>query len=160
MMTKPGITELDKCVDSRYTLVSMVAKRARMIGIERLPKDTDNPDEEYNPNLDKPVTQAVNEIADGVVGYVRSEAIEKAKEYEEEKFEAISQLERAAAELTAETGYIEDAEEEDEESEHGENSRMHEISDEEETGDMSLLDRALADALAAHKNDSEFNGGF
>ena len=28
MMTKPGITELDRCVDSRYTLVSVVAKRA------------------------------------------------------------------------------------------------------------------------------------
>ena len=32
MMTKPGITTLSKCVDSRYTLVTMVSKRARMIG--------------------------------------------------------------------------------------------------------------------------------
>ena len=32
MMIKPGITELSKCVDSRYTLVTMAAKRARMIG--------------------------------------------------------------------------------------------------------------------------------
>ena len=32
MMIKPGISELSKCVDSRYTLVTMAAKRARMIG--------------------------------------------------------------------------------------------------------------------------------
>ncbi len=36
MMIKPGITELSKCVDSRYTLVTMAAKRARMIGTERM----------------------------------------------------------------------------------------------------------------------------
>ena len=35
MMIKPGISELSKCVDSRYTLVTMAAKRARMIGEER-----------------------------------------------------------------------------------------------------------------------------
>lgn len=87
MMTKPGITELDRCVDSRYTLVSVVAKRARLIGMER-----NDPDAIYNPKAEKPVTQAVNEIANGVVGYVRSEAIKKAREYEEEKFEALSQL--------------------------------------------------------------------
>lgn len=87
MMTKPGITELDRCVDSRYTLVSVVAKRARMIGTER-----NDPDSIFNPKADKPVTQAVNEIANGIVGYVRSEAIKKAREYEEEKLEALSQL--------------------------------------------------------------------
>ena len=32
MMIKPGISDLSKCVDSRYTLVTMAAKRARMIG--------------------------------------------------------------------------------------------------------------------------------
>ena len=36
MMIKPGISELSKCVDSRYTLVTMAAKRARMIGEERM----------------------------------------------------------------------------------------------------------------------------
>lgn len=87
MMTKPGITELDRCVDSRYTLVSVVAKRARMIGMER-----NDPDAIFNPKADKPVTQAVNEISNGIVGYVRSEAIKKAREYEEEKLEALSQL--------------------------------------------------------------------
>ena len=91
MMTKPGITELDRCVDSRYTLVSMVAKRARMIGAER----HNNIKEErerctfYN-DSDKPVTQAVNEIYNGVVSYVRSEAIERANRYDKEKFEALA----------------------------------------------------------------------
>ncbi len=28
MMIKPGISDLSKCVDSRYTLVTMAAKRA------------------------------------------------------------------------------------------------------------------------------------
>ncbi len=93
MMTKPGITELDRCVDSRYTLVSVVAKRARMIGMER-----NDPDSIYVPHAEKPVTQAVDEIANGVVGYVRSEAIKKAQEYEEEKLEALSMLHEHHAE--------------------------------------------------------------
>lgn len=91
MMTKPGITELDKYVDSRYTLVSMVSKRARMIGTDR----NENPvtESENNSVLEKPVTQAVAEITSGTVSYVRSEAIERAREYEQKKIEAISQLE-------------------------------------------------------------------
>ena len=36
MMIKPGITELSKCVDSRYTLVTMSAKRSIMIGDSRM----------------------------------------------------------------------------------------------------------------------------
>lgn len=91
MMTKPGITELDRCVDSRYTLVSMVAKRARMIGTQRKHEEEEG---KLEMGLEKPVTQALEEISKGVVSYVRSEAIEKAREYEEEKYEAISQLER------------------------------------------------------------------
>ena len=97
MMTKPGITELDRCVDSRYTLVSMVSKRARMIGMERKAPDVDGKEPIYNPKLDKPVTQAVEEISNGVVGFVRSEAIERAREYEEKKFEAISEYESELA---------------------------------------------------------------
>lgn len=63
MMIKPGISELQKCVDSRYTLVTMASKRARMLG----GKGTDEPE-----NLvAKPVSEAVQEIADGKVGYVR-----------------------------------------------------------------------------------------
>lgn len=91
MMTKPGITELDKYVDSRYTLVSMVSKRARMIGTDRNMAEANGA--EVDTTLDKPVTQAVNEITTGAVGYVRSEAIKKARIYEQEKIEAISQLE-------------------------------------------------------------------
>lgn len=90
MMTNPGVTELDKYVDSRYTLVSMVSKRARMIGTDRNIAEANGA--EIDPTVEKPVTQAVNEITSGVVGYVRSEAIERAREYEQEKFEAISEL--------------------------------------------------------------------
>ena len=92
MMIKPGITELDRCVDSRYTLVSMVAKRARMIGNERL--ESKEGTENYNTTLSKPVTQAVDEISQGVIGYVRSEAIARARAYEQEKFNAISHFEK------------------------------------------------------------------
>ena len=69
MMIEPGITELSKCVDSRYTLVTMAAKRARMIGNEEH-------DEDYVAPVEKPVSIAAREIAEGKVGYVRSEAIE------------------------------------------------------------------------------------
>lgn len=86
MMIKPGITELSRYVDSRYTLVSMAAKRARMVSVEQ------NSAEVYNPRADKPVTVAVNEIASGKVGYVRSEAIKRAEEWEREKAEAVSNL--------------------------------------------------------------------
>ncbi len=108
MMTKPGITELDRCVDSRYTLVSMVSKRARMIGMERKAPDAEGKEPVYNPKLDKPVTQAVEEISNGVVGFVRSEAIERAREYEEKKFEAISEYE---SEMAAEASAFSAAEE-------------------------------------------------
>ena len=97
MMTKPGITELDRCVDSRYTLVSMVSKRARMIGMERKAPDAEGNEPIYNPKLDKPVTQAVEEITNGIDGFVRSEAKERAREYEEQKIEAISEYESEMA---------------------------------------------------------------
>ena len=83
MMIKPGITELSRYVDSRYTLVSMAAKRARMVG-----RDQNNA-EEYDAKADKPVTIAVGEIAKGRVGYIRSEDIKRAKEFEDEKFAAM-----------------------------------------------------------------------
>lgn len=86
MMIKPGITQLSRYVDSRYTLVTMVAKRARMVSEEQ------NHAEVYNPKADKPVTVAVNEIAKGKIGYVRSESIRRAKEMEEEKAAAISSI--------------------------------------------------------------------
>lgn len=86
MMIKPGITELSRYVDSRYTLVSMAAKRARMVSVDQ------NSAEIYDPNAEKPVTVAVNEIAKGKVGYVRSESIKRAEEWEKEKAEAMSSL--------------------------------------------------------------------
>ena len=82
MMIKPGISELSKCVDSRYTLVAMAAKRARMIGKER------TSDEEAH-DMEKPVSIAADEIITGKVGYVRSDAIERAKAWESEKAAAI-----------------------------------------------------------------------
>ena len=62
MMIKPGISELSKKVDSRYTLVSMAAKRVRMLGA----------DEDGAADV-KPISKAVEEIADGKVQYCRGE---------------------------------------------------------------------------------------
>lgn len=64
-MIKPGITTLSRCVDSRYTLVTMVAKRARMIG-------TDEEENSINGSK-KAVSAAVEEVAEGKVGYIRRE---------------------------------------------------------------------------------------
>ena len=85
MMIKPGISELSKCVDRRYTLVAMAAKRERMIGNER------TSDEEAH-GAEKPVSIAADEIISGKVGYVRSGAIERAKAWEDEKQAAILSL--------------------------------------------------------------------
>lgn len=63
MMIKPGISELSRCVDSRYTLVTMAAKRARMLG-------EGSEDVKTSESL-KPVSKAVREIAEGKVSYVR-----------------------------------------------------------------------------------------
>lgn len=85
MMIRPGISELSKCVDSRYTLVTMAAKRARMIGKARM--------EDYDAfGDDKPVTIASDEIVTGRVGYVRSEAIARAQAWEDEKAANIMSL--------------------------------------------------------------------
>ena len=79
MMIEPGITELSKCVDSRYTLVAMAAKRARMIGSQEHGED-------YVAPVEKPVSIAAREIAEGKVGFVRSERIanSSAKKADEE----------------------------------------------------------------------------
>lgn len=63
MMIKPGISTLSKCVDSRYTLVAMAAKRARMIG--------ETGEGLVACDSKKAVSIAVEEIAAGKVGYVR-----------------------------------------------------------------------------------------
>lgn len=64
MMIKSGISELSKKADSRYTLVTMAAKRARMIG--------ENSEMEIEDGI-KPVSRAVQEIADGRVQYCRGD---------------------------------------------------------------------------------------
>lgn len=96
MMIKPGITNLDKCVDSRYTLVSMASKRARMIGKAIHIGITNNDGE-------NPVTTAVNEIMDGKVGYVRSVKIKSAQEWEEEKLAALQNMAEESTEASEET---------------------------------------------------------
>ena len=72
MMIKPGINALSSCADSRYTLVTMAAKRARMIGEDGaslVPCD-----------VHKPVSMAVAEIAAGKVGYIRHNSKKEAEE--------------------------------------------------------------------------------
>ena len=64
MMVQPGITKLDKCVDSRYTLVTLAAKRARDIMDKSHPvtaKRTSTRD----------VTNAMEEIYEGKITYKR-----------------------------------------------------------------------------------------
>lgn len=95
MMIKPGITELSRCVDSRYTLATMAAKRARMIG-----QKTQEVNGKYK--AIKPVSIAADEIAQGKIGYVRSDAVQAAKEYEEEKEAAILSYSESAIEANAE----------------------------------------------------------
>ncbi|MCC8169792.1 MAG: DNA-directed RNA polymerase subunit omega [Oscillospiraceae bacterium] len=108
MMIKPGITELSKCVDSRYTLVTMAAKRARMIGKHNNSEDNEI---DYNHEKDKPVSIAANEIAGGKVGYVRSEAVALAAEWEAEKTAAIHSLGNSETEEERTTEEISEEEE-------------------------------------------------
>lgn len=67
-MLYPSINHLKKKVDSRYSLVIMAAKRAREI-IEGKPKlmKIDN---------EKPVSIAVQEIAEDLISYTREEKSE------------------------------------------------------------------------------------
>jgi DNA-directed RNA polymerase subunit omega len=63
-MKQPSIDELLQRVDSKYTLVVAAAKRARTI-------TEDNPGGSAN-RLQKPVTQALFEIAEGKITYERT----------------------------------------------------------------------------------------
>ena len=56
-MLYPPVAELLKKVDSRYLLVNLVAHRARQIAAEAEAFQEDLPE--------KPVTMAINEVADG-----------------------------------------------------------------------------------------------
>ena len=56
-MLYPPVADLLKKVDSRYLLVNLVAHRARQIAMEA---------EEFQEELpDKPVTMAIQEVAEG-----------------------------------------------------------------------------------------------
>lgn len=65
-MIQPSLDVLVKKVDSKYTLVVAAAKRAREI------MDGDPAMVEIRSN--KPVTVALQEIADGKLGYERTKA--------------------------------------------------------------------------------------
>lgn len=72
MMIKPGISSLEKCVDDgcRYVLVTVAAKRARMLG-EGDKKDSSVLNKcLVQCDSDNPVTQAISEISAGKVGYI------------------------------------------------------------------------------------------
>ena len=63
-MNAPTLDELMKKVDSRYTLVVVTAKRARVLTERGSPKADDT--------SSKPVTAALQEIAYNKVGYIRT----------------------------------------------------------------------------------------
>lgn len=70
MMIKPGISTLEKSIEEgcRYVLVTLAAKRARMLGSNE--KDENGLNEcLVQCDSDNPVTQAVMEISAGKVSY-------------------------------------------------------------------------------------------
>ena len=56
-MLYPPMSELLEHVDSRYLLVTLVARRARQIALEA--------EEFHEPLTEKPGTQAIREVANG-----------------------------------------------------------------------------------------------
>ena len=64
-MLYPSINTIRSKVDSRYTLVTLAAKRSRDI-IEGMPKLTEA-------DVSKPVSIAANEIAEDLITYKESE---------------------------------------------------------------------------------------
>lgn len=59
MMLYPAMTELNKSIPNRYLLVNVVARRARQIA--------EKADIEGTRLTQKPVTSAINEVADGKI---------------------------------------------------------------------------------------------
>ncbi len=76
-MIYPTIGELMKKTGSRYSLVIAAAKRARQIALDS--ENTDHPIDGA-----KSITQAVHEIADGVVKVVLPDEQEASDQPEEE----------------------------------------------------------------------------
>ncbi len=61
MIVKPNLTKLLKNVDSRYTLISVIAKRSREItGTDKTYVEPENANT---------VTTAANELAEGLITY-------------------------------------------------------------------------------------------
>jgi len=71
MMIKPGISTLEKCVEDgcRYVLVTVAAKRARMLGEGGKKENSMLNECLVQCDSDNPVTQAISEISAGKVGY-------------------------------------------------------------------------------------------
>lgn len=65
MMIEPPLRKLEEKVDSKYTLVSLAAKRAREI-IDGAPTNVPK-------TVRKPVSIAMNEIASGDISYIRTQ---------------------------------------------------------------------------------------
>jgi len=65
-MKQPSLDVLMSKVDSKYTLVVAAAKRARAI--------TENTPNTAGPRVQKPVTQALYEIANGKIKYERTKS--------------------------------------------------------------------------------------
>lgn len=63
-MVNPSLIELEKHVDSKYTLVTLAAKRARQI--------INDEAELLNRTTKKPVSIAMEEIASGEITYFRT----------------------------------------------------------------------------------------
>lgn len=64
MMIEPPLTQLEEHVDSKYTLVSLAAKRAREL--------IDGAPSRFQGKERKPVSIAMEEIAAGDVAYIRT----------------------------------------------------------------------------------------
>ena len=71
MIIKPGISALEKCVEDgcRYILVTMAAKRARMLG--------ENDDCVVSCESENLVSKAVTEISCGKIGYKKAKTEEE-----------------------------------------------------------------------------------
>ena len=71
MIIKPGISALEKCVEDgcRYILVTMAAKRARMLGVED--------DSAVTCDSENLVSKAVAEISCGTIGYKKAKIEEE-----------------------------------------------------------------------------------
>lgn len=63
MMLYPAMNKLSSYVPNRYMLVNVVARRARQIA--------DAAEEAGEPLVEKPVTIAINEVADGKLETIR-----------------------------------------------------------------------------------------